>query len=364
MRVLILGGYGNFGQIIAQHLQKIPAIKLVIAGRSLDKAKQFASKIKAEALLLNAQQSDLAIVLKEQQVNLLISTAGPFQGQDYYVAESAIAAGCHYIDLADGHRFVCGIQQLNTIAKNAHVLICSGASSVPGLSSAVINEYLSRFLVLKKVIIGISTSEKAPGQATINGMFDYCGKPIPQLIEGQWISRYGWQSLIRHSFSMPLGKRCLAACDIPDLTLLPNHYKSLETVMFSAGTGLRLTHYGTWFFSWLLRWGIIKNPKKYSSLMHKLASWLECLGDGRSGMYVSLIGLDTDGKPLHLCWELVALNNTGLNIPCLAAVALTRKLLVGKIKLTGAMSSMGLLTLGEYLDELKGLTFNTHLKEL
>jgi saccharopine dehydrogenase-like NADP-dependent oxidoreductase len=35
-------------------------------------------------------------------VDSVIHTAGPFQGQDYAVARSAIAAGANYIDLADG----------------------------------------------------------------------------------------------------------------------------------------------------------------------------------------------------------------------------------------------------------------------
>lgn len=364
MRVLILGGYGNFGKIIAQRLSSIASVELVIAGRNIDKAKLFASKINADAMLLDAKQKNIASILKEQKIDVLISTAGPFQGQDYYVAESAIAAGCHYIDLADSKAFVCGITQLNELAKNAGVLVCSGASSVPGLSSAVVNEFLPRFSVLKKVMIGISTSEKAPGRATINGLFDYCGKPIDQLIDGHWVKRYGWQKLVYHKFTEPLGYRPLAACDIPDLTLFPRQYKTLETVSFSAGTGLKLTHYGTWFFSWLIRLGIIRKPQRYSRWMHKAASLVEFFGDGRSGMHVTLSGLDHEAKPLQLCWELIALNNDGVNIPCLASVALVRKMMTGRFSSVGAMSSMGLLTLDEYLEELKGLTFTTHLKEL
>lgn len=76
-RVLVLGGYGNFGQIIVRHLQKMTGINLIIAGRRLSKAQQLAAEVNAEALQLDANQVDLSIVLKQQQVNLLISTAGP-----------------------------------------------------------------------------------------------------------------------------------------------------------------------------------------------------------------------------------------------------------------------------------------------
>lgn len=280
------------------------------------------------------------------------------------MASAAIEAGAHYIDLADGREFVCGIQQLNERALQKGLLVCSGASSVPSLSSAVVNELLPRFSVLRKIEIGISTSEKIPGKSTIEGMLDYCGKPISQWIDSQWQTKYGWQSLYSHVFLKPVGKRSMAACDIPDLSLFPVYYKGVETVTFSAGTGLALTHYGTWLFSWLIRLGIIRKPQKYAALLHKGSLKLECLGHGHSGMYVQLMGLDIDKKPIKLCWELTASANDGVNIPCLASVALTRKLLANKLKITGAMSSMGLLTLNEYLAELANLQITTSLQEL
>jgi len=36
----------------------------------------------------------------------VIHCAGPFQSQDYRVALAAMAAGAHYLDLADGRQFV------------------------------------------------------------------------------------------------------------------------------------------------------------------------------------------------------------------------------------------------------------------
>lgn len=364
MRVLILGGYGNFGQIIAKHLHKIAGIELIIAGRNLTKAQQTATTINGEALQLDANQTDLADILQQQHIDLVISTAGPFQGQQYQVAKAAIEAGCHYIDLADGRDFVTHINSLNQQATNKGVLICSGASSVPGLSSAVINELLPRFSQLREIAMGISTSEKIPGKSTIEGMLAYCGKPIKQLIDGQWQTRFGWQDLHTHQFSEPVGKRSLAACEVPDLSLFAEYYKGVTTVTFSAGTGLKLSHYGTWLFSWLIRFGLIKKPQKYAAFLHKNSLLLEPFGNGHSAMYVQLTGLDKQQRPLRLCWELIASVNDGVNIPCLASVALTRKLLAGNLKARGAMSSMGLLTLDEYLAELAGLHIKTKIHEL
>ena len=46
-RVLIIGGYGNFGGFIAKRLAADKDIQVIIAGRSPEKAKAFASSIEA-----------------------------------------------------------------------------------------------------------------------------------------------------------------------------------------------------------------------------------------------------------------------------------------------------------------------------
>jgi saccharopine dehydrogenase-like NADP-dependent oxidoreductase len=40
---------------------------------------------------------------------LVIHCEGPFQGQDYRVSNAALAAGAHYLDLADGRQFIAEI---------------------------------------------------------------------------------------------------------------------------------------------------------------------------------------------------------------------------------------------------------------
>jgi nucleoside-diphosphate-sugar epimerase len=48
-RILILGGYGMFGGRLARLLADEPGLALIIAGRSLDKARAFAATLPAGA---------------------------------------------------------------------------------------------------------------------------------------------------------------------------------------------------------------------------------------------------------------------------------------------------------------------------
>ena len=79
-----------------------------------------------------------AEALRALSADVLINASGPFQHHDYALPRACIAAGCHYIDLADARAFVTGIGVLDAEAKAAGVSVVSGASSVPGLSSAAV----------------------------------------------------------------------------------------------------------------------------------------------------------------------------------------------------------------------------------
>ncbi|OHC34746.1 MAG: saccharopine dehydrogenase [Pseudomonadales bacterium RIFCSPLOWO2_12_59_9] len=353
--VVVLGGYGNFGQLIVRRLRAIGGMRVWVAGRDLAKAQALAGQTGSSAVRLDMNQADLAEQLRGLGTQLVISTAGPFQGQDYRVALAAIEAGAHYVDLADAREFVCGITELDAAARAAGVLICAGGSSVPALSAAVIDQLLPRFSRLDSIWHGISSSEKTPGVSTLAAVLNYCGKPLRQWRDGAWREVFGWQGLSAYDFPQPLGRRWVSNCDIPDLELFPARYPGVRTVRFSAGVGLRITQFGTWLLSGLVRARLLRSAAPLTPRLRRAAVMLEPLGDGISGMFVRLQGLDQQGQAQTLCWELQALNNDGPNIPCMAAVALARKLAAGKLAERGAMPCVGLLSVDEYLAELEGM---------
>src|ERR1700722_4565588 len=157
--ILVLGGYGFFGERISESLASdSSSVRLLVAGRDGGKAAALVARLGLPAeqeVVVDANDPGLGTRLRELRVNTLIHTAGPFQAQKYTVATAAIAAGCHYIDLADGREFVAGIASLDATARARGGTVLSGASSVPGLSSAVIDRYLPRFKRLDSIEFGI-----------------------------------------------------------------------------------------------------------------------------------------------------------------------------------------------------------------
>ncbi len=306
-----------------------------------------------QGIAIDATSPDLAQRLTTLKVDTLIHAAGPFQGQDYTVVRAAIVARANYIDLADSRKFVVGIDQLDKAAQARGVLVTSGASSLPALSSAVVDRYLYRFSRLDSIAHGISAAGRAPGIATMKGVFGYCGKGFQRWERGAWRRTYCWLDMRRCRLPAPVGTRWLGSCDVPDLTVFLKRYAGVQTVTFHAGFGFAPGHLLVWLASYLVRLGLIDSIKRLASPLYAIGRVLEPMLTDKSAMVVAMTGVGTDGQPLALTWYLVASQNHGGYIPCGAVIALALKLATGGSLPAGAQPCMGLLSVEEYLAPLR-----------
>lgn len=348
--VLILGGYGNFGKRIAQALVRAK-VPVLIAGRDLSKAEALASElgdlVQPVAFDVNL---DLAAQLACLKPCAVVNTCGPFQTADYRAAETCIAHGVHYIDLADGRSFVTGITQLDAAAKAKSVCVISGASTVPGLSSAVLEHFKHEFASIDSLRFGISPGQKAErGLATTQGILTYVGKPLTPFVGHA--KAYGWQNVHRQAYP-GLGKRWMANCDIPDLDVLPPHY-GIRSIQFSAGLELAPLHLGLWALSWLVRLGVPLNLPRHAAMLLSASNWFDRFGSADGGMHVIITGTAPDGTPHSRQWFIIAKDGYGPYIPTIPAIVLAKKVAVGLSPLPGAYPCVGQVTLVEYLAELK-----------
>jgi len=361
MRVLIIGGYGNFGAYIASSLAKVRYIQVIIAGRNLEKAKKAAEKFtiknKIEAYKVDTNYNlleSLAVI----KPDLVIHTSGPFQGQPYTVAEACIKQKCHYVDLADARDFVNNINTLEKKAQKADVLICSGASSVPCLTSSIIDKYSPQFKNLEKVEYAIATAQLTNrGLATIESVLSYAGKPFKTLINGKMHNVYGWLGVSFRNF-WGLKNRALSYCDIPDLEIFPKRYPSLKTIVFKAGLELKILHLILALLSWFIKIGIFKSLQPLAPIMLKISYLFDRIGNDDSGFYMTLSGKDKNGIAKEINFEILAINGAGLFIPCIPSIIIAKKLANKKLSKTGAQACVGLITLDEYLNEFSELNID------
>lgn len=359
-RILIVGGYGVFGARVAERLVRDEEIEVVIAGRRPEAARKAAADLSRQYgrsiahCALNAMRVSAA-ELRATGAQIVINASGPFQAQDYTLARAAIVAGLHYVDLADARMFVTGITELDAAARASDVLVVSGASSVPGLASAVVAEHAPSFSRLVSLSHGISPGNSFdPGLATTASIIGAVGKPFSMRMRGRNVTVHGWQGLHRRQLA-GLGTRWMGHCDVPDLALFPARYASLETVRFSAGVEVGLFHLGLWGLSWLVRAGVLRHPERLAAPMLAAKQRLGFLGTDAGGMFVTLEGLDEGGQRQRVDWHLAARSGHGPYVPAIASVVLARKLARGEPTVRGAMPCMELFSLSEFMAEIADL---------
>jgi NAD(P)-dependent dehydrogenase (short-subunit alcohol dehydrogenase family) len=352
MKVVVLGGYGNFGARICRALAGDPAIEVVVAARGLARAQAFASPLGLEAAALDTADAAFAQRLRDIGAGLVIHTAGPFQGQDYGVARAAAAAACHYIDLADGRRFVCDFgAAMDAVFLQAGRCGIAGASTVPALSSAVVDALQPRFARLDAIDFCIAPAQRAPrGAATVAGVLSYCGAPVQVWQDGRWQEQRGWAEPRPVRFARLRARRG-ALCDIPDLELFPARYPPVSDVMFRAALEVGVTQQAFAVLAGLRRRGLSLSSGWLPWLLHHTGRLFDGLGTPDGGMVVRVRGQDADARPLQLAWHITAPGHHGPEIPCMAAILLARRLARGEKLPAGAQACMGLLKLEDFAPE-------------
>lgn len=321
----------------------------------VEKLRSTGSSALLSAASLDQHSPDLVDHLRTLDPDIVIHTAGPYQGQGYAVAKACVEINSHYVDLADGRDFVQGIRELHDDAVQNRVLLAAGASTLPGLSSVVVGALRDRIHTLDAIEISIAPAHQTPrGRSTIAAVLSYCGQPFQVLINGNWEIRYGWQDLKRQRYPA-LGSRLSAACDVPDLGLLPAHIPGLKTATFHAALEAKWEQISLWIMGWLTRMRLVRSWERLVPTFQRMSDRLINCGSDVGGMQINLVGRDLNNRPKAISWNLVARRNHGPEIPCTPALILVRKLLAGTLTERGARPCLGMFSLDEFRAEVRDL---------
>ncbi|MET0295717.1 MAG: saccharopine dehydrogenase NADP-binding domain-containing protein, partial [Phenylobacterium sp.] len=308
-RVLLVGATGAFGRRLAERLAAWPDLELVLAARG-----EGALEALREALSGSAAQLEIACFDRRSPQEIarlapwaVVDAAGPFQGSDFVLARAAIAAGAHYVDLADARDFVAGFPSaLDAEAKAAGVTALTGASSTPALSNAALDRLTDGWRAVDRVTIAISPGARAPrGLSVVRAILSYAGRPVRVFRGGRWTQARGWGLTRRLDFE-PLGRRWVGLCETPDLDIVPARKAVREEALFLAGLEQPLLHAGLWLLAWPVRLGLVPSLTGLARPLRWAAGLLAPLGSDRGGMLVSAQGVDAAGAPVRASWRLWA----------------------------------------------------------
>jgi hypothetical protein len=143
-RILIAGGTGVFGRLLAHELLTHTPAELIIAARDDDRAA-------AVCRSLNAPQRVMPMALDLSRPERLAvaargcfavaCAAGPFQGLPRALPAAAVAVGAHWLDIADDPGWLLTLladRDLHAAAAAAGVAVVPGLSTTPALSGVLV----------------------------------------------------------------------------------------------------------------------------------------------------------------------------------------------------------------------------------
>ncbi|MEO5774074.1 MAG: DUF4166 domain-containing protein [Sphingomicrobium sp.] len=363
--ILVIGGYGGFGERLCHRLAAA-GHELIVAGRTLAKAQGLCAQLPHARPLIMDRTREIAEVLARERPDLVIDAAGPFQDSGYQVPLACIAARVPYIDLADSTNFVAGIEDLDEVARTAGVAVIAGASSVPALTGAVARKLAAGLDQVHAVDIALSAANRATGGASvIAAILSYVGQPVRVWRSGRWGKAYGWQELRREDFVLSDGSglrgRYVAIADVPDCVLMPPGLPGHPAVTFRAGTELGFHMVALWLASWAVRWGWLRSLTGAAPFLLPLYRLTERIGGERSAMKIVLWG--SRGKErLERSWTIFAERGDGLEVPTLAAEILAAEVLAGRCA-PGARTAADMLSFAQFEPRLSKIAVRYEFAE-
>jgi len=343
-KVLILGGYGSFGQYITDVLLADPGMEIIVAGRNAQRGADFAAAKKIDFRQCDARDP-ISLQSAIEDVLLVINASGPFSTSDYSIPRLCIEHGCHYIDIADGREYVASFSTLDSIARHHNVFACTGASTTPAITSAMVNALGNG--PWRSIKVALNAGNKNPaGVSTIATILSYVGKEVRVWQDGVWTRKWGWGDGEFVDFPPPVGRRRVHLCDTPDLEMFPKYF-SVQNVIFKAGVELTLFNYAIAGLGMIRRLIPSLDLPALAGPLVAMSTLFKPFGTLHGGCAVWTEDMMGNRRSLAL----VAREN-GPRIPGAPAILLARALVHGKIDRIGAFDSTGLLDFTDIVELL------------
>src|SRR5574341_862195 len=318
-KVIILGGYGTFGSLISDELSD--SAHVVVAGRNQENGQKFADAMGADFCLCNAKdKASLRATIRGAYI--VVNASGPFFPNDYGIPHACIQENCHYIDLADNREYVEHFSQLHDLAEDRMIFACTGASTAPAVTYALLSELQLELKEIHSIQIYLSAGNRnQAGPSTFESILSYVGTPMRIWEHGTWKSVMGWGLSEDFRFPEPVGKRLVQVCDVPDLGLFPKLFEA-DQISFKAGLELPIFNIGLSILAQLKKQFPLINLPAIAKPLIRISRLFKSFGSYSGGVLVT--AQDKKGKSRSLA---LVTSRNGPRVPTAPAVLLTRKIL-------------------------------------
>lgn len=238
-KILILGGTGYTGRLIAQHLLEHSKADITIATRHLDRAQAFADKLnnqypghRVKAIYVDATQLDsMRIAFADQR---LVVVAAPITAYVENVIRTSLEMGVDYLDIQLSARKFAMLQSLADEIKLAGRCFITEAGFHPGLPSALVRyaaahmDNIETAVTLCYLNMGKDLPYSEAVEELIESFREYNGQVFKK---GQWTKTNSYE-MCTLEFGGDIGRKRCYSMFFEELRPLPHMFPSLREIGF------------------------------------------------------------------------------------------------------------------------------------
>jgi hypothetical protein len=233
-KILILGGYGYTGKLLAKHLLVQTDVEIIISGRSLEKAKSFADDLNNSRVTVRQVDASNFDSLKQtlQGVTLCL-VAAPTTHHAETVVRACIAAHVDYLDIQFSSKKLRALYDAEDEIKKDGLCFITEAGYHPGLIAALIRYAALKLEVIESAITaGYLNMKSIPYTEAVDelmeGFLDYQAQVYKN---GAWTKPTSWDSR-SVNFGVDIGKRTCYSMFFEELRNIPNIFPTLKEAGF------------------------------------------------------------------------------------------------------------------------------------
>jgi saccharopine dehydrogenase-like NADP-dependent oxidoreductase len=219
-KIIVVGGYGQVGQVICNSLGNLFPGKVYAAGRSFEKAKQFALTTHGKVLPLQMNAHE------KQSVNFLEEAALVVMSLDQDntgFVEECLEHNIHYIDISASHGFLSKVRNLENNKRPMQSTSVLSVGLAPGITNLLVKHCAN---VLDEVhtadiylMLGLGDRH---GKAAIEWMVDNININFSVVEEGLKTDVKSFEDGKKTEFPGKLGRRTAYRFNFADQHILPD----------------------------------------------------------------------------------------------------------------------------------------------
>lgn len=337
--ILILGGYGYTGRLLARHLMQETDVRLVVTGRNAEKARQFAAQLNADfagdrVTGAGADAADPESLRRAFCGVDLVLVASTTVEHTQKVARAALEAGIDYLDIQYSPKRVPVLQSLAAEIREAGRCFITEAGFHPGLPAAMVRYAARNFSRMETAIVGsvLNPEGGLPWSESVYELVEAFKDYQGQVFKGGRWQAAGSFDTRRIDFGGEFGRRTCYSMFLEEMRPLPDCYPSLKA------TGFYVAGFN-WFVDYLITPPMMLAlklwPERAVKPMAKLLYWgTKTFSSPPYGVIVKVeAGGEKDGNPTRV--GIAAFHEDGYEFTAIPVVASLLQYLDGSIKRPG-----------------------------